>query len=257
MTLNPKVIETLLETIRILRSPDGCAWDRKQTLDSLAPLFLEESYELLEAMQTKRTQDLKEECGDILLHVVFIAQLAEEKQLFNFYDVVTNLVEKMKRRHPHVFGVLKTQDIDTIKKNWNKIKEEKENKDPFSGIPQALPALKKAQKIQEKASSYGFDWRKKTGPFQKIDEELKEVKAALSCNDQEKLAEELGDLCFSVVNLTRKLGFDAETVCQAANTKLLRRFQASISLANQRGLNLHNLSEEELWDIWETIKKTT
>ena len=255
MTPNTKPLEALLETISILRSPNGCAWDRQQTLETLAPLFLEESYELLEAMQEGQAQNLKEECGDILLHVVFISQLAKEKQQFNFYDVITDLVTKMKRRHPHVFGESTTQDIETIKKNWNKIKEEKEKKDPFSGIPKALPALKKAQKIQEKASSFGFDWRNKTGPFQKIDEELKEVKVALNCNDKEKLAEELGDLCFSVVNLTRKLGFDAETVCQAASQKLLKRFQASIQLAEQKGLNLHNLSEKELWDIWDQIKK--
>jgi MazG family protein len=250
-----------------LRDPEtGCPWDRQQTLSSLKPCVLEETYELLAAMD--RPEDRAnhiEELGDVLLQVMFQAVMAEEEGRFTFDDVAKAICDKLVRRHPHVFGDVVADDTATVLKNWEQIKQtehaREERRSALDGVPKALPALIKAQRTQEKAARVGFDWKDAAGPIAKIEEELGELKAEIAAlksekpADLERVKEELGDLLFSVCNLARHLKVDSESAVEGTTQKFARRFRAVEAVAAERGRSLKDMTLAEMDEIWDEVKK--
>jgi tetrapyrrole methylase family protein/MazG family protein len=248
-------IDKLIEVMAQLRGPKGCPWDKEQTHETIKSQLIEESYEVLEAIDSKNPKALKEELGDLLLHVVFHTQLEAEKKEFNFDDVAQGIVDKLIRRHPHVFGDTSVSSSGEVLKNWQDIKktEKPERKNILDGIPNHLPALMKAQELQKKASHVGFDWPDREGPLKKVEEEIEEVKKDLDVKD--RAAEEIGDLLFAVVNLTRHLKLDAEECLMQANTKFKKRFEAIETKLTKEGKKFEDCSLEELDKIWNEVKK--
>ncbi len=248
----------LVDIISTLRGPDGCQWDKDQTLDSIKPYLLEETYEVLESITNQDFKELKEELGDMLCQVVFIAQLAHEDQHFNMSDVLKEISEKLIRRHPHVFGDLKTKDTKVILKNWEKIKsKEKVNRESLlDGIPKTLPGLAKAYKVQDKASRVGFDWNNVSGAIDKVEEELGELKDAIQqVKAKNAVEEELGDLLFSVVNAARFLSVEPEFALHKAVDKFSSRFRYMEKHLKTKGLSLEQSSLEEMNRLWDDSKK--
>ncbi|TAN36690.1 MAG: nucleoside triphosphate pyrophosphohydrolase [Verrucomicrobia bacterium] len=250
----------LLAIMRKLRSPQGCPWDREQTHASIKPNLIEESYETLDAIDSGDPQQLKEELGDVLLQVVFHAQMADEAGQFNFDDVARILCEKLERRHPHVFGTVKVSDSREVLKNWETIKRgEKKAQKEFSsvvaGLPRHLPALLKAEQVQRKASRVGFDWKTVTPVAAKVEEELAEVRHAVARRKPAEIREELGDLLFAVVNLGRFLGHSAEEALDGTVRKFVRRFQEIERRLHVQGREMTKCSLAELDAIWEQIKR--
>jgi len=254
-------IEKLIDLMKALRTPEtGCPWDLKQNFDSIVPYTIEEVYEVAEAIDNKDMAELKLELGDLLFQVVFYARLAEEQGSFDFSDIVSAIVEKMTRRHPHVFADTIYETDEDFSRAWEKTKkEEREQKaeqerSVVDGLSKALPGLKSAQKIQSKVSKVGFDW-KEVGPvYDKIDEEIKEVRQASENNDRQHIEEEIGDLLFSVVNLSRHLKVDAENAMRKSVNKFEKRFRRVEASCHQAGLDMSDLSEEQLIEMWEKIK---
>ena len=205
--------EKLVEIVATLRTPGtGCPWDLKQTRETLVPNIIEELYEVIEAIENKDDNSLKEELGDLLLHIVFQAQISKEQGLWSIDDVIDEIINKLIRRHPHVFGDLNIEDADAVKVNWERLKKKEKTmrKSVLDGIPKKMPALIQAQRTQEKAAAVGFDWQDIKPIMEKIDEEKEEFIEALASNEEEKIREELGDMIFTLVNLARKLHIDAE-----------------------------------------------
>lgn len=254
-------IEKLLDIMKALRTPEtGCPWDLKQTLATIVPYTIEEVYEVAEAIDNNDMSELRLELGDLLFQVVFYARIAEEQGDFDFSDVVASIVEKMTRRHPHVFSGTVYKDETEFSKAWEENKkQERENKKEIEtsvldGLSKALPALKCAQKMQSKVAKVGFDW-KEVGPvYGKIDEELLEVKEAVKSNDRVNLEEEIGDLLFSVVNLSRHLKIDAEDSLRKATNKFENRFRQVELMCIQSGVNMNDKSEQQLIAMWEKVK---
>jgi MazG family protein len=250
-----------------LRDPEtGCPWDREQTLSSLKPCVLEETYELLAAMdEPENTANHIEELGDVLLQVVFQAVMAEESGRFTLSDVAEAISDKLVRRHPHVFGDKVAKDASTVLRNWEQIKQtehaREERRSALDGVPKALPALIKAQRTQEKAARVGFDWKDAAGPIAKIEEELGELKAEIAAlksekpADLERVKEELGDLLFSVCNLARHLKVDSESAVEGTTQKFARRFRAVGAVAAERGRSLKDMTLAEMDEIWDEVKK--
>ncbi|MFP4481659.1 MAG: nucleoside triphosphate pyrophosphohydrolase [Thermovirgaceae bacterium] len=252
---------SLMDVLKQLREPGGCPWDREQTMESLRPFIIEEAYELIEAIDSGDANVIAEECGDHLLQVVFIARIAEEEGNFDLGDVLDTLVEKLVRRHPHVFGDVLVADSDGVKKNWEQIKkEERRDKDRdhsiLSGIPKSLPALVRAFQIQERAAKVGFDWPAgDVSPLlEKIGEELEELVKAREAGDTEQIREEVGDLLFAVVNLARHLGVDAEFSLQKTNKKFTRRFGFIENTVESGGRDWSEYSLDELEGLWQRAK---
>ena len=253
-------IKTLLETMRMLRDKDsGCPWDIEQTFESLSPCVVEEAYEVTDAIANKDYKNLKEELGDVLLQVIFQAEIARESKLFNFDEIVDSLNTKLIRRHPHVFeDAPKPLSAQEQTQAWDLIKaQEKKSKDvrdTFADIPASLPPILKAKKIQKKASKKGFDWKESIDVIEKVEEELKELKFEIQQNKKEHIKDELGDLLFSIINLSRHLGIDANEAINQANHKFVKRFrlmEAEISKDNQE---IDNLTSGELEKFWVKIK---
>ncbi|MDA7576138.1 nucleoside triphosphate pyrophosphohydrolase [Gammaproteobacteria bacterium] len=253
-------IATLLETMRMLRDKDnGCPWDIEQTLESLSPCVIEEAYEVSDAIAKKDYGNLKEELGDVLLQVIFQAEIANELKLFNFDEIVDTLNKKLIRRHPHVFkDAPKPLSAQEQTQAWDAIKAQEKNpedaSDTFGDIPASLPPILKAKKIQKKASKKGFDWKASIDVIEKVEEELKELKLEIQQNNNENIKDELGDLLFSVVNLSRHLELDASEAINQANHKFVKRFrlmEAEISKDNQE---IDNLTSDELEEFWVRIK---
>ncbi|MBB3046009.1 ATP diphosphatase [Litorivivens lipolytica] len=258
-------LDDLRTLMRCLRDPEhGCPWDLKQTYQTIAPHTLEECYELIDAIESGDTEQIRQELGDVLFQVVFYSQLAEEAGDFTFSEVTDAIVSKLLRRHPHVFpeGELdkptngRAIDEAEIKRRWEEIKAEERAAKAQNGvlddIPTALPALKRAQKLQKRAATIGFDWQAVGGVFDKLDEERAELAEAIASGDKDHQAEEMGDLIFVVVNLARHLGLDAETVLRAANRKFEARFQQMEQLSDK---SLGELSPATLESLWEQAKK--
>ena len=255
-------IERLLEIMHTLRSENGCPWDREQTLETLRPYAVEEVYEVLDAIDRGDVEDHCEELGDLLLQVVFHAQLRKEEGAFEFEDVAKSISDKLVRRHPHVFGDVEVADSDEVLKNWNEIKAgEKAGKGGAEGsildkIPVHLPALLKAHDIQKMVAKSGFDWPSIHEVLEKVDEELAELRAAIAAGDQAHAAEEYGDLLFVMANLGRHLGVSGEQALQDACTKFRRRFQKVEELAgaSEKPMRAHSL--RELDGYWDEVKRT-
>ena len=252
-------IQTLLDVMRRLRAPGGCPWDREQTLHSLKPCLLEETYELLDAMDRNDIALHREELGDVLLQVVFQCAIREEEDLFSFNDVAAALADKLIRRHPHVFGDVSVSSTRDVLTNWEAIKQTEKagmtNPSALDGVPQALPALLKAQRVQAKASRVGFDWKDASGALEKIEEELLELRTAVEEGTVSAIEEETGDLLFSVVNYCRFLHVDAESALSASTQKFAHRFREVERLAKERGLKMTSCTLAQLDALWDDVKK--
>jgi MazG family protein len=248
--------DDLIEVMARLRA--GCPWDREQTHRSLVPYLIEETYEVVEAIENADAEGLCEELGDLLLQIVFHAQLGAETASFTVADVIDALANKMVRRHPHVFGDAEIRDVDAQWVNWEKLKAleatGKKRKSRLDGIPRALGALQRGQRMQEKAARVGFDWKSVEGVLDKLAEERRELAEAREDADPARVREELGDVLFTLVNLARSLGVDAEAAMREANEKFYRRFRLMEADAARRGRPLNEMSIEELEALWVAAK---
>jgi tetrapyrrole methylase family protein / MazG family protein len=249
--------DDLVSLMKTLRGPDGCPWDRKQTLPDLKPFVIEEAYEVVDAVDRDDRQALMEEVGDLLLESVFIAEITREEGSFDIYDSITAIHDKLVRRHPHVFADVEANDAEQVLVNWEKQKNEErkaENKSVLSGVPAALPAALKASRLTEKAARVGFDWRKTDDVFDKLDEEIGELREAVKGGDTSHIEDEMGDLLFTIANIARKTGVNPEEALQSTNRKFIRRFEAMESAVRASGRNLDQLSLEEMDALWEQAK---
>ena len=245
-------IDELILIIKKLRAPDGCDWDKKQTHQSLTPYLLEETYEVIEAIENNDFNGLKEELGDLLLHVLFQAELSDEKNKFNIQDSINSLCQKLINRHPHIF--YNKDDPRWEKNNWEESKQkEKKRESILDGIPIALPSLHKARRIQEKASSVGFDWNNIKQVVEKVDEEIQELKDAI--HDDKNIDEEFGDVLFSIVNLSRHLNINPESSLDKAISKFSFRFKKIESDLKKKNIKMQDLSLAELDNIWNQNKQ--
>lgn len=249
----------LMEIVASLRDPEnGCPWDLKQTSRSLIPNMIEELYEAVEVIETEDHHALCEELGDLLLHIVMQVRLAQEDNYFTMDDVLTGINQKLVRRHPHIFGDTTVTDAEDVKQHWEKIKHHEKKHHRVSildGIPQAMPGLIKAQRTQEKAASTGFDWQDIHPVLDKLEEERNELLEALEKNDQENIREEIGDMLFTLVNLSRKLHIDAEGAINDTTRKFERRFKGIEEHYTSRGENIYDSTLDQMDDIWNLVKK--
>lgn len=257
--------QSLIEVMARLRDPDGgCPWDLEQTFETIAPYTLEEAYEVADAIHRADMAELKDELGDLLLQVVYHAQMAKEEGHFDINDVARAIVEKMIRRHPHVFGESNSNHSSSAQKTfWEDIKAEERkargvsettDESALSGIAQALPALQRAEKLQKRAARVGFDWPEVRDIYAKLDEELREFDDARDAGDQNHIEEEMGDILFVVANIARKTGIDPETALRKANYKFERRFRAMESLAEKNGNTFSSLDLEAQEELWQKTK---
>jgi tetrapyrrole methylase family protein/MazG family protein len=250
--------DRLMDIMRRLRGHGGCQWDAEQTHESLKRYLLEETYEVIEAIDAESTSMLKEELGDLLLQVVFHAVIAEEQGEFAIDDVIDTLNDKLIRRHPHVFADLKVKDIDELIKNWERIKQQEKGetrKSALSGVPSQLPALLKAQKVSEKAARVGFDWSHVDEVFAKVLEELKEFEETMFEGNQERMEAELGDLLFAIVNLGRFLSLNPEEALRKTIVRFMKRFKYIEDSLHAGNKELQSATLEEMENLWEAAKK--
>ncbi len=252
-------LQDLLEIMRLLRSPEGCPWDREQTHESIRSDFLEETHEAVEAINLHDTEGLKEELGDVLLQVVFHSRIEEEAGHFDFSDVVDGIAKKLIIRHPHVFADASADSSAQVWRNWDAIKRQtkggKTQADLLRAVPRSLPALMRAAKVQGRAKRVGFDWPDISGALEALDSETKELKQAIASGNAGEMEEELGDLLFSAVNVSRFLHTDAEQALTLASDKFIRRFSAVEELAAEQGIEMSSASLEELDRLWALAKK--
>ena len=252
-----RTFDELVTLMEKLRGPDGCPWDRQQTLQDLKPFVIEEAYEVVDAIDRDDRRALLEEVGDLLMEAVFIAEITRGEGSFEVRDSITAIHDKLVRRHPHVFADVEVADADQVITNWEKLKNEErkaENKSVLSGVPQALPALLKGSRLTEKAARVGFDWRRTEDVFEKVDEEIGELKEAVGRGDKAEIESELGDLLFTIANIARKLNVNPEEALQSSNRKFKRRFEAMESKVRSEGKNLDQLSLEEMDKLWDEAK---
>lgn len=243
---------------RILKIMDElreqCPWDRKQTMETLRPLTIEETYELGDAILQADMKDIKEELGDLLLHIVFYAKIGEEKGAFNITSVIDGLCEKLIHRHPHIYGDVKVNGEEDVKRNWEQLKLKEGKKSVLAGVPKSLPALIKAYRIQDKAAQVKFEWDNIDDVWKKVEEETAELKEAILLGSKEKKEEEFGDLMFAMVNYARFLEIDPETALERTNIKFMRRFKYIEEQAELKGKNLNDMTLGEMDAIWNEAK---
>ena len=251
-------VEDLLEIIRLLRTPEGCPWDREQTHESIKKNFIEETYEVIEAINYQSPEMLREELGDVLMQILLHCQMETEAGNFTFADVADELAQKLIIRHPHVFGDEHCETPDEVLVTWNRVKEETKQRKTVTAsmesVPKELPALMRAQKVQAKAAKVGFDWEDISGAIDKIHSECDEFEESLSEGNNEHISEELGDLLFSCVNAARFVKTDAEEALSAATVKFIKRFEIVESLAHERNIDMKSASLEELDKLWNEAK---
>jgi tetrapyrrole methylase family protein/MazG family protein len=252
-------IQDLLQIMRILRGDDGCPWDREQDHDTIRKNMIEETYEVVEAIDRKDSDMLCEELGDVLLQVVFHARMEEEAGGFNFDDVCDGICQKLILRHPHIFGDVVAKTSEQVLNNWDEIKKKTKKQSTqtsvMNSIPRELPALMRAQKVQAKAAKVGFDWDDVSGAFDKISEETAELKQAISDGSTDAITDELGDLIFSVVNVSRFIDVDSEDALTRATDKFISRFSVVEKLAEEKGIDMKTASLEKLDELWNEAKK--
>ena len=251
--------DDLVEIVRILRAPGGCPWDAEQTHESIRCDFLEETYEVLEAIDTKNPVLMQEELGDVMLQVVFHSRISEEEGTFDINGVADGICKKLIIRHPHVFGDVTVGGTEDVLKNWDDIKRKTKKQgtqtEAMAAIPATFPALMKAQKVQGKAKKAGFDWRDPDGAFEKVGEEAAELKEALASGDAQRIEDELGDLLFSAVNVARFCDCDAEGALDKATNKFMKRFAFVEKAAAERGVDMKTASIAELDALWDEAKQ--
>ncbi len=253
--------EAEMATTRLLDVMDKlrkeCPWDREQTFDTLRNNTIEETYELVDAITDKNMEGIKEELGDLLLHVVFYSKLGEEQGAFNYTDVANAVCDKLIYRHPHVYGDIHADTPELVKQNWEalKLRKKKRKSGTLGGVPQSLPAMVKAFRIGEKAAATGFDWEHKEDVWAKVKEELMEVDAELEAKDKEKLTDEMGDMFFALINACRLYGIDPEGALERTNKKFIRRFEHLEHRAEEQGKSLHEMTLEEMDGYWNEAKE--
>lgn len=255
--MHMKEFNKLLRTVKKLRSKNGCPWDKAQTHKTLTPYLIEEAYETLDAINKKDYKKLMEELGDVLLQVILHSQIGCEKKYFNIKDVIDCINEKMVRRHPHVFAGKRKASIKDIWHKWEEIKKsENQGKSVLSSVPKIMPALYRADKLQKKAARSGFDWDTVAGAWAKVDEELCEVLELLKYDkrNKRKIREELGDLLFSIVNVSRKLDINAEEALQVSIAKFYKRFQYIENYSQKKSLKLKDMNSDEMERLWQKAK---
>ncbi len=253
-----KAFERLLAVLNTLRTE--CPWDRKQTMETLRHLSIEEMYELGDAILDNDLSEVKKELGDLMMHLVFYARIAEEQGAFDIVDVLNGVCEKLISRHPHIYGDIDVNDEDDVKRNWEQIKLGEGNKSVLAGVPHSLPALVKAYRIQDKVRGVGFDWEEKAQVWQKVEEELSEFKREFDVTqaaaiDTEKAEAEFGDLLFSLVNYARFVGINPENALERTNKKFIKRFSHLEARAKEVGKPLNEMTLSEMDVFWEEAKK--
>lgn len=234
---------------------EKCPWDRKQTIHSLRQMTIEETFELADAITDNQWQGIREELGDLMLHILFYARIGKEQEQFTLQQVIEGISEKLISRHPHIYGNVKVENAEDVKKNWEKLKLKEGKTSVLSGVPRSLPAMVKAMRLQEKAKQVGFEWDNKEQVWDKVEEETNELKAAMNRGDQEQIEEEFGDLLFSLVNYARFLQVDAENALERTNKKFIHRFTQMEKAALDQGRDLAGMSLQEMDAIWDSIKK--
>ena len=258
MSVNGEKFEKLMEVMKTLRGPGGCPWDVEQTHESITMGFVEELYEFIEAVEDKDIETMKEELGDLCLHIVFQVQIAKENGEFTMAEVLDSIIEKLIRRHPHVFSDVKVKNSNEVVANWDDIKKQEKQKQHrksvVDGIPRHLPALSKARKVQIKAKKVGFDWDKVEDVILKIKEEFNELYEAIEEKNQDHINEELGDVLFSVVNLSRFLDVEPERALHNTVRKFMSRFRAIENALEEKGTTVQEASFEEMDSLWDQVK---
>lgn len=241
---------------------EQCPWDRKQTIQSLRQMTIEETYELADAITGEDWPGIKEELGDLLLHIVFYARIGREQGQFTLEELIHGICDKLVARHPHIYGdpanggqVVKVNDAEDVKSNWEKLKLKEGKKSVLSGVPVSLPSMVKAMRLQEKAKQTGFEWDNKEQVWDKVEEEIAELKAAIETGSEAKTEEEFGDVVFSLINYARFLQLDAENALERTNKKFIHRFTQMEQEALKSGKNLNDMTLQEMDAIWNTIKK--
>ncbi len=248
-----KSFERLLNIMDDLR--EKCPWDKKQTLESLRHLTIEETYELADAILENNTNEIKNELGDVLLHIVFYAKIGSEKNDFDIADVANTICDKLIRRHPHIYGDTKVNNAEEVKKNWETIKLQEGKKSVLEGVPKSLPALVKANRIQDKVAGVGFDWEEPQQVWEKVQEELTELHVEIESGNKENIEKEFGDVLFSIINYARFIGVNPENALEKTNKKFINRFQYLEKEATKTGKTLSEMSLEEMDKFWEQSKK--
>ncbi len=249
-------VASFLRLVKIMDElREQCPWDRKQTIHSLRILTIEETYELVDAIDQNDWKGIKEELGDILLHLLFYAKIGAEQNHFQLEDMINGIADKLINRHPHIYGDVKVNNEDDVKRNWEQIKLKEGKKSILEGVPTSLPAIVKALRIQEKSKQVGFEWENKEDVWKKVEEESNELKEAIVANNQEEIAAEFGDLLFSLVNYARFLHVDPEAALEKTNRKFIKRFQQMEIIVGLEGKSLPDLTLEEMDVIWNKVKK--
>lgn len=254
MTAENTAFERLVKIMDDLR--EKCPWDKKQTIHTLRQLTIEETYELADSITDSNWKGIKEELGDLMLHLVFYAKIGAEQKQFTLDEVINGVCEKLISRHPHIYSDTHVNDEEDVKKNWEKLKLKEGKTSVLSGVPKSLPSMVKAMRLQEKAKQVGFEWDTREQVWEKVEEEQKELFEAIQSGDISKMEDELGDVFFSLVNFARFLQVDAENALERTNKKFISRFTRMEAEASKDGKLLHDMSLEEMDSIWNRIKKT-
>lgn len=250
-----KLFDELIRIVRILRSPEGCPWDREQTRESLTPYFIEEVHEAVQANEEKNTEQLKYELGDVLLHVVFQTVIAEENNEFGFEDVLKAVCDKMIRRHPHVFSKDREYSLEEANRIWERQKSKEPKENLLDGVPGSLPELHRSLRLQQKAAAAGFDWDNVDRVWDKVEEEFAEFRHALEQGNKKDIEDEFGDILFALVNLSRFYDLHPGTALKISNEKFYRRFSAVENHYRSKGISMHGATLEELDAVWEKVKE--
>lgn len=233
---------------------EQCPWDKKQTIHTLRHLTIEETYELADAITSENYSDIKEELGDLLLHIVFYAKIGTEQNQFTLDDVINGVCEKLIKRHPHIYGDVEVNSVEDVKMNWEKIKLAEGKKSVLGGVPKSLPALVKSIRLQDKSKQVGFEWSNTEEVWAKLYEEIDELKEAIANGDQNEIESETGDVLFSMINLSRFLNVDAENALEKTNRKFMARFMKMETAAEEQGRKLHDMTLQEMDTLWNKIK---
>ena len=254
--MDTKLSDAFLKLVGIMDElREKCPWDKKQTIRTLRQLTIEETYELVDAITDEDWKGIKEELGDLLLHIVFYAKIGSENEQFSLEEVINGVCEKLIARHPHIYGDVKVNDEEEVKKNWEKLKMKEGKTSVLSGVPQSLPAMVKAMRLQEKAKQVGFEWENKEQVWEKVEEEMRELKEVIDTDQPGRVEDEFGDLIFSLINYARFLQLDAENALERTNKKFIYRFTQMEQQALQEGKDIHKMTLQEMDAIWNTIKQ--
>lgn len=254
--MNEKIAAAFLRLVKIMDElREQCPWDKKQTIHTLRSMTIEELYELVDAIDVENWEGIKEELGDLLLHLLFYSKIAKEENAFELDEMINGIADKLIKRHPHIYGDTIVQNEEDVKRNWEKIKSQEGKKSALEGVPKALPAIVKAMRLQEKSKQIGFEWKQKEDVWKKVEEETEELQEAIKMGDLHEMEAEFGDLLFSLINYARFLQIDPEAALERTNKKFIYRFQQVEKMAAEAGKQLVNMSLSEMDALWNEAKK--